>query len=79
MYDRARVKEEYGREQSGLRFLDTQSLHVCVSGLENHQKGQWLAAEKCGSFDQPWMHVGAANSLAVRIQQQLVLIRFSFV
>lgn len=65
MYDRARVKEEYSETRSNLRFVDTQSLHVCVSGLENTQKGQWMAANsKNGKFDKEWMKVGSPNSLA---------------
>ena len=64
MYDRARVAEEYSEHRSKLRFLDTQSLHVCVSGLENTQKGAWLGANETGKFDKAWMKVGSPNSLA---------------
>ena len=52
--------------RSGLRFLDTLSLHVCVSGLENSQKGQWLQADQCEQFDKKWMKVGSPNALSVR-------------
>ena len=62
MYDRARVKEEYHETRRKLRFLDTQSLHVCVSGLENSQKGQWLSANQSQTFDKKWMEVGSPNS-----------------
>ena len=65
MYDRARIAEEYSEQRSTLRFLDTQSLHVCVSGLENTQKGQWLAANSRNeTLDKDWMKVGSPNSLA---------------
>lgn len=64
MYDRARVAEEYRENRSKLRFLDTQSLHVCVSGLENNQKGQWLGANSNKELTKDWMKVGAPNSLA---------------
>ena len=65
MYDRARIAEEYSEKRSTLRFLDTQSLHVCVSGLENTQKGQWLGANSRNeTLDKDWMKVGSPNSLA---------------
>ena len=64
MYDRARVAEEYKEDRSNIRYLDTQSLHVCVSGLENVQKGQWLSANSNEELTKDWMKVGAPNSLA---------------
>ena len=68
MYDRARVAEEYREERSQLRFLDTLSLHVCVSGLEMAQKGQWMAANVKKKFDKIWMNVGSPNGLAATHQ-----------
>ena len=65
MYDRARISEEYQEGRSSLRFLDTQSLHVCVSGLENTQKGQWRGANAGNEkLNKDWMKVGSPNSLA---------------
>ena len=65
MYDRARISEEYQEQRSSLRFLDTQSLHVCVSGLENTQKGQWRGANAGNEkLNKDWMKVGSPNSLA---------------
>lgn len=37
-FDRARIKEEYWLERSGLRFLDTMSLHIAISGVTSQQK-----------------------------------------
>ncbi|KAF9114436.1 DNA-directed DNA polymerase gamma mip1 [Mortierella sp. AM989] len=45
-YDRARVLEEYSLEQNGIRYLDTMSLHVAVSGLCTQQRGSWLKYSK---------------------------------
>ncbi|ORX48576.1 hypothetical protein DM01DRAFT_1309624 [Hesseltinella vesiculosa] len=40
-YDRARIAEEYCRQPSGLRFLDTMSLHIAVAGLCSQQRPAW--------------------------------------
>ncbi|KAG8238301.1 hypothetical protein J437_LFUL017787 [Ladona fulva] len=37
-YDRARVKEQYWPNGSGLRFFDTLSAHVCVGGVSSYQR-----------------------------------------
>ncbi|XKL61226.1 hypothetical protein PGB90_008283 [Kerria lacca] len=37
-YDRARIKEQYWINRTNLRFLDTMSLHICISGITSHQK-----------------------------------------
>nr|CDS27540.1 DNA polymerase subunit gamma [Hymenolepis microstoma] len=45
-YDRARIMEEYLTEPSGIRFVDTMSLHICVSGLTSTQRNLKLASDK---------------------------------
>ncbi|KAG0370075.1 DNA-directed DNA polymerase gamma mip1 [Gamsiella multidivaricata] len=45
-YDRARVLEEYCLEQNGIRYLDTMSLHIAVSGLCTQQRPSWLKYSK---------------------------------
>lgn len=37
-YDRARIKEQYWLERTGLRFLDTMSLHIAICGVTTQQK-----------------------------------------
>nr|CAG4640618.1 EOG090X00SQ [Eulimnadia texana] len=37
-YDRARVKEQYFMEGTQLRFLDTMSMHIAVSGITSYQR-----------------------------------------
>lgn len=41
-YDRARIAEEYNRVSSGIRYLDTMSLHIAVSGLCSQQRPAWI-------------------------------------
>ncbi|KAG0044556.1 DNA-directed DNA polymerase gamma mip1 [Gryganskiella cystojenkinii] len=45
-YDRARVLEEYSLQQNGMRYLDTMSLHVAVSGLCTQQRPSWMKYAK---------------------------------
>ncbi|VDL28522.1 unnamed protein product [Hymenolepis diminuta] len=45
-YDRARIMEEYLTEPTGMRFVDTMSLHICVSGLTSTQRNLKLASDK---------------------------------
>ncbi|XP_033097016.1 DNA polymerase subunit gamma-1-like [Anneissia japonica] len=43
-YDRSYVKEQYFIKGTKLRFLDTLSLHMCVSGLTTFQRSLWKAS-----------------------------------
>lgn len=52
MYDRARIKEQYFLEPTGMRFVDTMSLHVCVSGVTSFQKSILSRAKKANSENQ---------------------------
>ncbi|KAH8849567.1 DNA polymerase subunit gamma-1 [Schistosoma japonicum] len=45
-YDRARISEEYLLDGTGLRFVDTLSLHVAVSGLTSTQRFLKTSADK---------------------------------
>ncbi|KAF9292539.1 DNA-directed DNA polymerase gamma mip1 [Mortierella alpina] len=45
-YDRARILEEYSMEQNAIRYLDTMSLHIAVSGLCTQQRPSWLKYSK---------------------------------
>ncbi|KAI8065245.1 DNA polymerase family A-domain-containing protein [Gongronella butleri] len=40
-YDRARIADEYKKDASGLKFLDTMSLHIAVAGLCSQQRPAW--------------------------------------
>lgn len=59
-FDRSKIKEQYWLEQTGMRFLDTMSLHVCVSGVTSYQK----ALLKAGVGEEEWTKLSALNSLS---------------
>ncbi|RZB38647.1 DNA pol A domain containing protein [Asbolus verrucosus] len=61
-YDRARIKEQYWLAQTGTRFIDTMSLHVCVSGLTSYQRAI-LKAGKDDEEDESWKNCSSLNSL----------------
>ncbi|KAK0141758.1 DNA polymerase subunit gamma-1 [Merluccius polli] len=42
-YDRALIKEQYLLKGSKMRFLDTMSLHMAISGLTGFQRTLWMA------------------------------------
>uniref|UniRef100_A0A8C5FJY7 DNA polymerase subunit gamma-1 n=1 Tax=Gadus morhua TaxID=8049 RepID=A0A8C5FJY7_GADMO len=42
-FDRAYIKEQYLLKGSQMRFLDTMSLHMAVSGLTGFQRTLWMA------------------------------------
>nr|CAG4649930.1 EOG090X00SQ [Sida crystallina] len=47
-YDRARVKEQYFYKGTQLRFVDTMSMHIAVSGITSYQRAV-LQASKSGT------------------------------
>lgn len=63
-YDRARVKEQYWIENTATRFLDTMSLHVCVSGVTSYQRAMLKAHKELSEDDQAWGSLTSLNSLA---------------
>ncbi|XP_072525753.1 DNA polymerase subunit gamma-1 [Salminus brasiliensis] len=42
-FDRAHIKEQYLLKGSKMRFLDTMSLHMAISGLTGFQRSLWMA------------------------------------
>ncbi|KAK3923273.1 DNA polymerase subunit gamma-1, mitochondrial [Frankliniella fusca] len=52
MYDRARFREQYLLEPTGMRFVDTMSLHICVSGVTSYQKAILTRAKKLANSNQ---------------------------
>lgn len=61
-YDRARIKEQYWLERTGLRFVDTMSLHVCVSGMTSYQRAV-LKSKSEDNEDVSWKALSSLNSL----------------
>ncbi|XP_020637366.3 DNA polymerase subunit gamma-1 [Pogona vitticeps] len=43
-FDRAHIKEQYLIQGSKMRFLDTMSMHMAISGLTGFQRSLWMAA-----------------------------------
>ncbi|XP_063781860.1 DNA polymerase subunit gamma-1 isoform X1 [Pseudophryne corroboree] len=44
-FDRAYIKEQYLIKGSKMRFMDTMSLHMAVSGLTGFQRSLWMASK----------------------------------
>ncbi|XP_023378731.1 DNA polymerase subunit gamma-1 isoform X2 [Pteropus vampyrus] len=45
-FDRAHIKEQYLIQGSRMRFLDTMSMHMAISGLSSFQRSLWMAAKQ---------------------------------
>ncbi|KAJ6637012.1 DNA polymerase subunit gamma-1, mitochondrial [Pseudolycoriella hygida] len=62
-FDRARIKEQYWLNNTGTRFLDTMSLHVCVSGVTSYQRAMLKSNKELEDDDIAWSSVSSLNSL----------------
>eukprot|EP00794_Sanderia_malayensis_P010229 gene10229-11278_t len=60
-YDRSYVKEQYFMKKSPTMFLDTMSMHMCISGLTGIQRILMNSKE---SKRADWMDVGSLNNLS---------------
>jgi len=60
-FDRARIMEQYWLNRTALRFIDTMSLHVAVSGITSYQKA--LLKSKDVIEDESWQQHSSLNSL----------------
>lgn len=60
-FDRARVLEQYWMNRTALRFIDTMSLHVAISGITSYQKT--LLKSKDVIEDESWQQYSSLNSL----------------
>ncbi|XP_062539605.1 DNA polymerase subunit gamma-1, mitochondrial [Armigeres subalbatus] len=63
-YDRARIREQYWVEGTRLRFVDTMSLHVCVSGVTSYQRAMLKSSKEMPLEDQGWSSQSSLNNLA---------------
>ncbi|XP_023973027.1 DNA polymerase subunit gamma-1 isoform X4 [Physeter macrocephalus] len=45
-FDRAHIREQYLIRGSLMRFLDTMSMHMAISGLSSFQRSLWMAAKQ---------------------------------
>ncbi|XP_069362171.1 DNA polymerase subunit gamma-1, mitochondrial [Maniola hyperantus] len=63
-YDRAKIREQYWLNKTGVRFMDTMSMHTCVSGVTSYQRTVLKAKSKePHPSDGDWMEVSSLNSL----------------
>lgn len=60
-FDRARIMEQYWLNRTALRFIDTMSLHVAISGITSYQKT--LLKSKDIIEDESWQQQSSLNSL----------------
>lgn len=63
-YDRARLKEQYLIKDTKVRFLDTMSLHVCVSGVTSFQRALMKSKKDPAPEDMEWLSQSSLNSLS---------------
>ncbi|KAM9183787.1 DNA polymerase subunit gamma-1 isoform 3-T3 [Dugong dugon] len=45
-FDRAHIREQYLIQGSRMRFLDTMSMHMAISGLSGFQRSLWMSAKQ---------------------------------
>lgn len=62
-FDRSKVKEQYYFEKSGTRFLDTMSLHICISGITSYQRAM-LKSGSDTEDGEKWKNISSLNSLS---------------
>ncbi|KAH8274063.1 hypothetical protein KR044_009459 [Drosophila immigrans] len=62
-YDRARLREQYLIEDTGTRFVDTMSLHMCVSGVTSYQRAMLKSKKEPAVEDLDWLEQSSLNGL----------------
>lgn len=67
-YDRSFLKEQYLIKGPQTYFLDTLSLHMCISGLTGLQRSLYKAASVDKADKEDWMETGSLNNLAAVYQ-----------
>lgn len=62
-FDRARIRNQYHLETTATRFLDTMSLHVCVSGVTSYQRAILKSSKPLDVEQEPWSAISSMNGL----------------
>ncbi|XP_068140415.1 DNA polymerase subunit gamma-1, mitochondrial isoform X1 [Drosophila tropicalis] len=62
-YDRARLRDQYLLEDTRTRFVDTMSLHMCVSGVTSYQRAMLKSKKEPAPEDLGWLEQSSLNSL----------------
>ncbi|XP_041969619.1 DNA polymerase subunit gamma-1, mitochondrial isoform X2 [Aricia agestis] len=63
-YDRAKIKEQYWLDKTGVRFMDTMSMHTCVSGVTSYQRTVLKSKSDPDPSDEDWMEISSLNGLS---------------
>lgn len=63
-FDRARIRNQYQLETTATRFLDTMSMHVCVSGVTSYQRAMLQSKKPIDDADLRWTSQSSLNNLA---------------
>lgn len=64
-FDRAKIKEQYWLDRTGVRFMDTMSMHTCVSGVTSYQRTVLKAKNKePHPSDDDWIEISSLNNLS---------------
>lgn len=62
-YDRARIRNQYNLNATKTRFLDTMSMHVCVSGVTSFQRAMLKSSKEIEPDDESWSSMSSLNGL----------------
>lgn len=62
-FDRARIRNQYELKPTKMRFLDTMSMHVCVSGVTSFQRAMLKSSKELEGDDEAWGSMSSLNNL----------------
>ncbi|XP_011496154.1 PREDICTED: DNA polymerase subunit gamma-1, mitochondrial [Ceratosolen solmsi marchali] len=62
-FDRVRVKEQYWQNENSTKFLDTMSLHICISGTSSYQR-TILKSKHSDTTNEQLHSISSLNNLA---------------
>lgn len=62
-FDRARIRNQYDLKPTKMRFLDTMSMHVCVSGVTSFQRAMLKSSKELEGDDEIWSSMSSLNNL----------------
>ncbi|XP_066600185.1 DNA polymerase subunit gamma-1, mitochondrial isoform X2 [Prorops nasuta] len=63
-FDRSKIVEQYWLKPTGTRFVDTMSMHICVSGVSSFQRATLMASKKKGTeIEENWKLKSSLNNL----------------
>lgn len=62
-FDRARIRNQYNLTATKTRFLDTMSMHTCVSGVTSYQRAMLKSSKEIEPSDEAWTSISSLNGL----------------